>query len=274
MLSFRDKNNRFSGQIKFICSAEINRYDMITRLLNYGLKYLNLSIRPLPVYDDMEKEFLELYSRYKSFTMTSIERMYAAFKSVEYIEKEGIEGAVVECGVWKGGSSMIMASNLIKKGSVNRDFYLYDTFEGMPEPSEKDRDFRGISGRKDWEKNKRNDKNLWCYASLEEVRSNMKMTGYPENRIHYIQGKVEDTIPSVIPKKIAILRLDTDWYESSYHELKYLYPLLIEKGILILDDYGHWKGQRDAVDQYFSEEKIQLYLNRIDYTGRSAIKKP
>jgi hypothetical protein len=85
-------------------------------------------------------------------------------------------------------------------------------------------------------------------------------------------GKVEDTIPADIPEKIALLRLDTDWYESTKHELIHLFPRLQKGGVLIIDDYGFWKGARKAVDEYFAENNIQILLNRIDDTGRMAIK--
>ncbi len=245
---------------------------MITRILNQGLKKFNLSIRPLPVIADLGKEFLELYEKCKPFTMTSMERMYAAFQAIDYIEKAGIEGSVVECGVWKGGSSMIMAYNLIRHRSVERELFLYDTYEGMPEPSEKDVDVKGQMGIKNWLKNKDQGINQWCYAPLEEVKKNLLSTGYPEDKIHFIKGKVEETIPGVIPAGIAVLRLDTDWYESSYHEIKHLFPLLSKNGMLILDDYGHWQGQKEAINKYFDEQQIGMYLHRIDYTGRAGIK--
>ena len=113
---------------------------------------------------------------------------------------------------------------------------------------------------------------LWAYAGLEEVRRNVLSTGYPEDRIAFIQGKVEDTIPGTIPEKIALLRLDTDWYESTRHELTHLYPLLSSSGILIIDDYGHWQGARRAVDEYLGAMPAPTYLHRIDYTGRLALK--
>jgi len=75
-----------------------------------------------------------------------------------------------------------------------------------------------------------------------------------------------------MPGKIALLRLDTDWYESTAHELKHLYPLLVPGGVIIIDDYGHWEGARKAVDEYITAEKLPLLLNRIDYTGRIGIK--
>ena len=90
--------------------------------------------------------------------------------------------------------------------------------------------------------------------------------------IRFVKGKVEDTIPKNTPEKIALLRLDTDWYESTYHELTHLFPLLSKHGVLIIDDYGHWQGARKAVDQYFGENNIQILLNRMDYSGRMAIK--
>jgi O-methyltransferase len=85
-------------------------------------------------------------------------------------------------------------------------------------------------------------------------------------------GKVEDTFPKDTPDKIAILRLDTDWYESTRHELIHLYPKLSIGGVLIIDDYGHWEGARKAVDEYINDNTLRILLNRIDYTGRIAVK--
>jgi hypothetical protein len=109
-------------------------------------------------------------------------------------------------------------------------------------------------------------------ADLADVKRNMALTGIESDQMIFVKGKVEDTIPNTIPEQIALLRLDTDWYESTKHELIHLYPKLIKKGILIIDDYGHWKGCKEAVDEYFAQHKIHLMLNRIDYTGRLAVK--
>jgi hypothetical protein len=113
---------------------------------------------------------------------------------------------------------------------------------------------------------------VWCYSGIDEVKNNLFTTGYPKEKLFFVKGKVEDTIPGEIPSAIAILRLDTDWYESTYHELKHLYPLLNSGGVLIIDDYGHWQGSRQATDNYFSEINKPVLLNRVDYTGRIAIK--
>jgi predicted O-methyltransferase YrrM len=109
-------------------------------------------------------------------------------------------------------------------------------------------------------------------ASLDEVRQNLFQTGYERGIIHFIKGRVEDTLPKEAPEKIALLRLDTDWYESTLHELVHLYPRLSRGGILIIDDYGHWKGSQLATDEYFSKHRIKIFLSRIDYTARLAVK--
>lgn len=203
--------------------------------------------------------------------------MYALYKAVEYVVKNNIEGGFVECGVWKGGSSMLAALSFIQFNDKSRDIYLYDTFAGMSKPTEKDEVIgaKVDSGftRVKWEKMEKSNHNEWTYAPLEEVRKNIESTGYPTNKISYIKGKVEDTIPNTLPPRIAVLRLDTDWYESTKHELEHLFPLLVPGGVLILDDYGHWAGAQKAVDEYIEENNISILLNRIDGTGRIGVKK-
>ncbi|MDI9859299.1 TylF/MycF/NovP-related O-methyltransferase [Flectobacillus roseus] len=215
--------------------------------------------------------FLKILKACQPYTMTSIERMYALYNAVKYIVKNNIAGSFVECGVWRGGSSMMIALTLKELGVSNRAIYLYDTYEGMSEPTADDVDFRGGQAKELMEQNVENKQNsVWCLADLNDVQNNMRSTGYPQDLVHFVKGKVEDTIPATMPEApIALLRLDTDWYESTAHELKYLYPLLIQKGVLVIDDYGHWEGCKRAVDEYFNGS---LLLNRIDYTGRIAIK--
>ncbi len=107
---------------------------------------------------------------------------------------------------------------------------------------------------------------------MEEARANVLSTGYPAGNVALIKGKVEDTIPAAAPAKIALLRLDTDWFESTDHELKHLYPRLSRGGILIVDDYGYWQGARKAVDQYIAENQLQLLLTRVDDSARMCIR--
>jgi hypothetical protein len=221
---------------------------------------------------DLEREFLALYDRCKPYTRTSVERMYALYQASRYLVRAAIPGAVVECGVWRGGSTMIAAMALAAAGDTARELWLYDTYEGMSAPTAEDRDWRGISAADLMQKGEANkETSVWCYSSLDEVRSNMVRTGYPVDRMRFVKGKVEDSIPGQAPAQIALLRLDTDFYESTYHELRHLYPRLAPGGVLIIDDYGHWAGARKATDQYFAELGRPVLLQRIDYTGRLAI---
>jgi hypothetical protein len=114
--------------------------------------------------------------------------------------------------------------------------------------------------------------NLWAYAPFESVKRNVLSTGYPPDKLHFVRGKVEDTLPENAPDQIALLRLDTDWYESTHHELVHLYPRRCERGVLICDDYGDWQSARQAVDEYFATQPFTPLLTRMDTTGRMAIK--
>ena len=212
-----------------------------------------------------DERFRRIYKKCKRFTMTSIERMYALYKSVEYIINSQIPGVFVECGVWRGGSTMLIALTLLELNEKSRKIYLYDTFKGMPEPTADDYhlDDKTALAKNQWKKK-------WCFSPLSEVKKNMALTRYPKNNLIFIKGKVEKTIPNTIPSKIAILRLDTDWYESTKHELIHLFPLISKNGVLIIDDYGYWAGSKKAVDEYFTNKSI--LLNRIDDTGRIGVK--
>lgn len=209
----------------------------------------------------------------KSYTMTTPERVNSLIEATKYVVKNNIDGAIVECGVWRGGSSMAVMMTLKQLTVENRDLYLYDTFAGMNAPTDEDISSHGEKAVDQFNETKiSNDSSDWCLSSLAEVTQNVVDTGYPLERIHFVKGKVEDTIPANMPEKIALLRLDTDWYESTKHELHHLFPLLQQNGVLIIDDYGYWDGARKAVDEYISDKNICILLNRIDESGRIAIK--
>jgi hypothetical protein len=220
---------------------------------------------------DFQKKTISIINKVSQYTYTSPERIHALSEAVRYVSKYNIPGSIVECGVWKGGSAMAAMYTLIELGIQNRDFYLYDTYEGMPKPTDCDISINGENATYLFEKNKLEGKE-WVYSSLDEVKTNILSTGYDQNRIQFIQGKVEDTLIHTMPDSISILRLDTDWYESTMAEMKYLFPRLSKGGVLIIDDYGHWKGAQKAIDEYIEECSIQIHLSRIDYTGRLAIK--
>ena len=220
---------------------------------------------------DFDAESIELLQRVAPFTMTSRERILSLCDSVRHIVKHSIPGDIVECGVWKGGS-MMAAALVLMKMQVRRQLWLFDTFDGMPAPAVVDVDFRGRSAAERMAVEDRISGPVWAYSSLDEVRRNIGSTGYPDRFVSFVEGKVEDTIPANAPDRISLLRLDTDWYDSTRHELQHLYPRLSTGGVLIIDDYGHWAGAKKAVDEYIEEKKLKILLHRIDYTGRIAVK--
>ncbi len=205
------------------------------------------------------------------FTMTSPERIAALREAVLHVCRHGIAGAIVECGVWRGGSMMAVALTLLELG-VHRDLFLCDTFAGMSPPADVDRDLTGRPAAAALAAEDRDTGTTWAVGPLADVQANLRSTGYPPERIHYVVGKVEDTLPQAAPERIAILRLDTDWYESTRHELEHLYPRLAAGGVLIIDDYGHWAGARRAVDEFLARTPAAILLHRIDYTGRIGVK--
>lgn len=221
----------------------------------------------------MNEEFRAIVRDSKVKGFQSTERLFALYQSVVYLVKHKIPGDIVECGVYKGLSPAVIARTLAALGDLTRKIYLYDTYEGMTAAGPEDIEtssgkhaeiLRREDGGKPYE--------TYSRASLEEVQGNLAGTGYPAENFVFVKGRVEETLPARAPSVISLLRLDTDWYESTYHELKHLYPRLSQGGILIVDDYGHWAGARKAVDQYFEETGEPVFLSRIDYTARLAVR--
>lgn len=204
--------------------------------------------------------------------------MLALVDGVRYCVARDVPGAFAECGVWRGGSVLAMILALQQLGIENRDIYLYDTFEGMTRPTEQDVSELDGPALEAWHEAEGTDRRAWEEVfgsgafSEQAVRELLLATGYPAERLRFVRGPVEETVPAMTPDELALLRLDTDWYQSTRHELVHLFPLLQPGGVLIVDDYGHWRGARQAVDEYFSSHHPPLLLSRIDYSGRLAIK--
>ncbi len=224
--------------------------------------WMDMGIEPAA---DLEPGFLEIYKTCQDHTLTPLKAMYATYQAASYVAKAGIPGDFVECGVWKGGTAMIAARAFLRCGGSDRKLYLYDTYEGMPEIFKHD----GGLGAGPFELAM--NLTTWLrgghagvlYAPLEEVQRNMQSTGYPEENIRFVKGMVEHTIPGQVPDQISFLHLDSDLYQSTYHELAHLYPRLAKGGVLIIDDYGSWKGSKMATDQYFEESKISMLLTPV-----------
>lgn len=222
---------------------------------------------------DFDQGHADIAEAVWSYTLTSVERIHACIESARHVAQEDIDGAIVECGVYKGGAMMAMAMALLALGVDDRELYLFDTFEGMPAPEEVDRDRQGRPVREKFERLRLSEvSSEWSNAPLEAVQAAMASTGYPAERIHYIKGLVEDTIPGSVPDQIAVLRLDTDWYRSTRHELVELYPRVVPGGLVSVDDYGHFTGARQAVDEFLAGLERRPFLHRIDDTGRLMVK--
>ena len=179
----------------------------------------------------------------EKLSMSSIEAVWAAIQSTKYIVKNNIKGDFVECGVWRGGIPLAIAM-VLKDLNSKKKVYLFDTYEGMTEPSKFDLDYRGKSAAQKFKRLNRDTHNEWCFASLEDVKSHFHKIGLIDN-VRFIKGDVCQTLKEKdnLPKEISLLRLNTDWYESTKVEMDILYPLLSIDGVLLLDTYGHWEGQ-------------------------------
>ncbi len=240
-------------------------------LARFGWELVHTASRDHAAVADLTPADQAIVHRVGPYTHTGLDRRAGLILGVDHIVQHGVPGDIVECGVWRGGSMMAVALALLARGDTSRHLYLYDTYEGMSEPTEADRSHTGESAAAQLQRTERG-QGVWCEAGLEDVQTNLWSTGYPRDKIHFVQGKVEDTIPGRIPGAIALLRLDTDWYESTKHELLHLYPRLQSQGLLIIDDYGHWQGARQAVDEYFAASVAPPFLHRVDYTARLVVK--
>lgn len=234
------------------------------------------AVDPLLAHASVEDR--EIVQRALRYSMTGVARMLALVDAVRYCVARGVPGAFAECGVWRGGSVLAMILTLQDLRVSDRDIYLYDTFEGMTPPTEEDVSELHGAALDAWREAAEDGRRAWDGLfspqafSEEGVRSLLQSTGYPPERLRFVRGPVEETVPANVADELALLRLDTDWYRSTRHELIHLFPRLCSGGVLIVDDYGHWRGARQAVDEYLGARLPPLLLHRIDYTGRIAIK--
>lgn len=210
----------------------------------------------------------------RDYTMTSSERLWSLINAVRYVQNENLPGDFAECGVWRGGSVMAMANELVRLGVTDRKIWLYDTFAGMTPPTAND--VEEGSGKTAEEMLAHTEvadgNNVWCVAGRADVEANVRSTGYPFENFNFVEGDVVQTLQTAVPEQISLLRLDTDWYESTKAGLEILYPRLVVGGVCILDDYGHWLGARKAVDEYFEKSGHRPFMHPIDFSGRVFIK--
>lgn len=217
---------------------------------------------------DPNFEKSKLYLKVRPYTMASSRRLANVYQLSKLVETHKLEGAFVECGVWKGGCIAVMAY-VAKKVNSNRKIWLFDSFEGLPEPNKKDgaKALEYAQGRSSGKLEPINQ----CVGPLDDVKEIFfSILKIDENNIVIRKGWFQDTLP--IAKNeigpIAILRVDGDWYESTKCCLENLYDNVISNGYVIIDDYSHWEGCKKAVEEFFEDRNIKVKLNKIDYTGR------
>jgi O-methyltransferase len=226
--------------------------------------------KPAPFPRFYDQEARSVIRAVRPWTMTSREKLFALIVAVRYIVDQRIEGDIVECGVWRGGSMQAIARVLAARGETTRELHLFDTFEGMPPPSDADV-MNGGPSAAELLRTRPRTAHVWAVADLEDVKAGMARVGYPAQRIHYHPGLVEETIPAAAPERIALLRLDTDWYASTKHELEHLYDRVPPGGVVILDDYDYWDGSRKAVDEFIASTGARLLLAPMG-SGRITVK--
>ena len=207
-------------------------------------------------------------------SMCTVPAIWAAISAVRHVEENKIKGDIVECGVWRGGCALAMASILKEYGS-KRKVYLFDTFAGMTDPTAQDMDGSiGAEQMKFVEKY-----NPFLYSdndprhTLLFIKKIFKEHGLSEY-VEFVKGDVKTTLnpKCTRPSEIAVLRLDTDYYDSTRHELEFLYPRLAKMGVLMIDDYGAFQGTKLACDEFFKKQKFKPLAWTIDYTCRGYIK--
>jgi O-methyltransferase len=247
--------------------------EAVKHRLRMALSKRGLSLQR-EISSDMSPETVETIRRVRPYTMTTVERIAAVCTATEYIVRYDVPGAFVESGVWKGGSSMAAALTLVNNGVTDREFHLFDTFEGIPAPGEHDALIGGDheSLMKWWQKENAKKGAAWLDAPVDQVLDTLAGTGYPRERLHAHVGLVEDTVPANAPDQIAFLRLDTDYYSSTKTELDVMFERLSPGGVMIIDDYGYTAGTRKAVDEFLETWPEPLYLSRIDTCGRLVVR--
>jgi hypothetical protein len=253
----------------------------LSRSTGYRLVRADQPARPLPAAppkppkrglpEHYDEDARRIIRSVRPRTMTSLEKLFALIVATRHVADHGIAGAIVECGVWRGGSMQAVALTLRDRGVTTRDLHLFDTFEGMPPPGEHDIRLADERPASELLATRSRTSRVWAVADLEDVQAGLAETGYPADRVHFHAGRVEETIPAHAPETIALLRLDTDWYESTKHELEHLYDRVSPGGVIVIDDYGYWQGARRAVDEFLAARGIPLALLPMG-SGRIAIK--
>ena len=242
----------------------------VQRLVNgFGYEIVrNQSAREQTQLQSIDPEFIELYENCQAFSSLGIGRLTDLYMAASYVIDRGVPGDCVECGVGMGGVGSLWAS-VLARASQDRGLYLFDTYEGAPSPGAFD-EFSGSSesARERWRRIK--NQTDWTEFTVESIKSLIAASGFPAEQVHLVPGLVQDTIPEHAPEQISLLHLDTNYYDSTIHELRNLLPRLSKFGVLAIDDYGNLPGVKKAVDEYVADTNMKLFFTTHG-TGRIAV---
>lgn len=201
-----------------------------------------------------DETFWELYELAAPCSMVHVTGFYNVYQTLRYLAANAIPGDLVECGCFLGGVAIFMGALRNRLGLSEKRIYLYDTFDGPPLGT---RGTRIATGETEIRR-----RTLPNYE--EAVRENVREALGTLDGFTLVAGKVEETLPRSVHRELALIRLDTDYYESTRIELETLYPKLVRGGALIVDDYGIYEEARRATDEYLAAQPLRPLLNRID----------
>lgn len=204
-------------------------------------------------------QYGHLYHTVRPYTMCGYARLRGLYQAIRYVVKCNVRGDVVECGTARGGSAALMGL-VLKELGADRTLWVFDTFEGLPPPTDADPDYEVAT--------------LYagsCRGELTEVQNLFKYCDIL-SQSKFIKGLFQQTVLTSEIENIAVLHIDGDWYESVKVCLDHLYDRVNPRGVIQIDDYGQWSGARKAVNEFLDQRGITVRLRYLDYTGRQFIK--
>ncbi len=262
--SIKKKNNQFIKKDIIIFIKKIfNFFNLeLSKKDNWSKRYGDAVV-------EIDKKSLRTIKFVNNLMIGSLPNQWSIIQALKYIKNNKVDGDIVETGVFHGGG-LIFLNEIMKNIGLKKKIWGYDTFTGVPEIDFKNDEL--ISGQKI---KKESEKDKLIYRNVNQVKKILlKKSFSSQNLPNLIIGDTRKTLKQKknLPKKISFIRLDTDFYESTLNELNTLYPRLVKNGILLIDDYGHHKGCKKAVDKFFRNNK-KILMHRVDYTVRMIIKK-
>ena len=184
---------------------------------------------------------LRLFRKVSGHTLVSRAKLNALCSLAAAIDREGVAGAIVECGVFKGGAAALLAHET----GGRREIFLFDSFEGLPPPGAAD----GNIARAQFHEG-------WCASTVDDVRAIFGRLGVLNDRVHLVKGWFHETFPVTKVPPIALLHIDADWYESVRLALDAFFDRVVPGGFIVFDDYGRWEGCTRAVDEFMALRQL------------------